>query len=105
MLSLVFHDFKIQISIIAGATLFSIETIPVRLPTDAQQSLGPEATFIPNLEGGSAVGKFLFHIRLFLPFIINIDSLLLASILLPPDLVLLCVLLCCAMCVYVGSFA
>lgn len=47
-----------------GAKLFSIETIPVRLLMDAHHSLGPEATFVSNREGGSTAGKFLFHIRL-----------------------------------------
>lgn len=51
---------------LTGAKLFSIETIPVRLLSGAHNPLGPEATFVPNRESGSAVGKFLFHIRIYL---------------------------------------
>lgn len=51
---------------ITGAKVFSIETVPVRLPSGARQTLGPEATFVPNRDGGSAAGKFLFHIRVYL---------------------------------------
>jgi hypothetical protein len=51
---------------ITGAKVFSIETVPVRIPSATRQSLGPEATFVPNRDGGSAAGKFLFHIRVYL---------------------------------------
>lgn len=52
---------------LTGAKLFSIETLPVRVPSDKfSPTLGPEATFLNNREDGAPSGRFLFHIRIYL---------------------------------------